>query len=84
MIRGKFVNQLASVGVAPFETVGEAFDPESMEAVAAVPVSGGEPNRVVGEIRKGYRLGDRVIRPAQVSVSAEAPDSDGNEENEKS
>lgn len=84
MIRGKFVDKLASVGVAPFDTVGEAFDPESMEAVAAVPAPGGEANRVVGEIRKGYRLGDRVIRPAQVSVSAEAPEPDGNEVDEKS
>lgn len=69
-IRDKFVNQLASIGVTSLSAEGEAFDPECMEALATVPTAEVESDRVIGEIRKGYRLGDRIIRPAQVSVSA--------------
>ena len=50
------------------DPVGEKFDPHQHQAINMVP-SEGEPNRVVTVLQKGYRLHDRVIRPALVTVS---------------
>jgi molecular chaperone GrpE len=47
---------------------GERFDPHRHQAIAVVPAQG-EPNTVVSVMQKGYRLHDRVLRPALVSVS---------------
>ncbi len=49
-------------------TAGERFDPHRHQAVAAVE-SQAEPNTVVGVMQKGYRLHDRVLRPALVTVA---------------
>ena len=59
-------------GVEPFETEGEAFDPRRQRAVAAVPTD--EPGRartVAQRHRKGFRAGEKIIRPEIVSVYAE-------------
>ena len=44
---------------------GQTFDPSQHEAVSQAP---GEENKVIAVVQKGYRLGDRVIRPAMVVV----------------
>ncbi|HEY7693186.1 MAG TPA: nucleotide exchange factor GrpE [Gaiellaceae bacterium] len=59
---------LARVGLAEIETDG-AFDPHVHEALLAQPVDGAEPGSVVQVLQKGYRLGDRVLRPARVVVA---------------
>ena len=56
-------------GAEPIDNYGEAFDPNIAEALGVVAVS--EPDldqKVVEVIQKGYRLGDRIIRPAMVNV----------------
>jgi molecular chaperone GrpE len=55
-------------GVAEIETEG-AFDPHVHEALLAQPVDDAEPGSVVQVLQKGYRLGDRVLRPARVVVA---------------
>jgi molecular chaperone GrpE len=55
-------------GVAEIETEG-AFDPHVHEALLAQPADGAEPGSVVQVLQKGYRLGDRVLRPARVVVA---------------
>jgi molecular chaperone GrpE len=55
-------------GLAEIETEG-AFDPHVHEALLAQPVEGAEPGSVVEVLQKGYRLGDRVLRPARVVIS---------------
>jgi molecular chaperone GrpE len=50
------------------ETDG-AFDPHFHEALLAQPVEDAEPGSVVQVLQKGYRLGDRVLRPARVVVA---------------
>jgi molecular chaperone GrpE len=63
---------LESEGVTPIEaTPGTPFDPRDHEAVANVPGTGLPDGQVVEELRRGYRLRDRVIRPALVAVSQE-------------
>ena len=62
-----FLDILEAEGVKKIETEGKTFDPNLMEAVAAV---NGEENIVVEELRAGYTLNDTVIRPAQVVVGS--------------
>ena len=60
---------LEQSGFEPISTVGEPFDPERMEAVAAVPDSGRPAGQVLEEVRRGYLWRGRVFRYAQVSVA---------------
>jgi molecular chaperone GrpE len=55
-------------GLAEIETDG-AFDPHVHEALLAQPGEGAEPGSVLQVVQKGYRLGDRVLRPARVVVA---------------
>ena len=56
---------LETQGLSTINTVGETFDPKVHEAVLETE---GEEGKVVGELQKGYRFRDRVIRPAMVKV----------------
>lgn len=60
---------LDAYGVKPIVAVGEQFDPHIHEAVVTEPTDEYEPDTVIQEIRSGYRLGDKLIRPALVKVS---------------
>jgi molecular chaperone GrpE len=64
------LDTLKTMGVRPMETVGQAFDPRVHEAVDAVPAPAGtQPGVIVGEVQRGYLLGDEVLRPARVRVA---------------
>lgn len=64
---------LESEGVSAIETVaGTPFDPREHEAVAGVPGTDHPDGAIVMEVRRGYRLRDRVLRPALVAVAAGA------------
>jgi len=65
-----FVNALREAGADPVESVGRPFDPKIHEAVATVPSDSVEPGTVMREIRRGWRLGSELLRPAQVVVAA--------------
>jgi molecular chaperone GrpE len=56
-------------GVTPLETAGADFDPHVHQAVAYDETPGAREGEVVGELRKGYRLGERLLRPALVRVA---------------
>jgi len=58
-------------GITPIATVGAPFDPHVHEAVAVVPGTAeqGAESVVVEEVRRGYRQGERVLRPARVVVA---------------
>ena len=62
---------LESEGVTPIEvTPGARFDPHEQEAIVSVPGSGQAEGSVVGELQRGDRIRDRVLRPAMVAVAA--------------
>jgi molecular chaperone GrpE len=61
----KFKQALESAGVSEVEADGAVFDPNVHEAIQYAP---GEENKVMSVVQKGYKLGDRVIRPAMVVV----------------
>lgn len=56
-------------GLTPIETIGADFDPHQHQAVAYEETPGARDGEIVGEMRKGYRLGDRLLRPALVRVA---------------
>jgi molecular chaperone GrpE len=56
-------------GVTPIEALGRPFDPNEHEALSHVAGSGAPEGEIVLEIRRGYLLRDRVLRPALVAVS---------------
>jgi len=60
---------LDALGVKPIPSVGEAFDPHVHEAVVTEATDEYEPDTVMQEIVAGYRLGDKLIRPALVKVA---------------
>ncbi len=60
---------LYEVGLVPVESVGKKFDASSHEAMGYVENSNEPDCTITKELRKGYRLGDRVIRPSMVEVS---------------
>jgi len=60
---------LESEGVTPIEALGRPFDPALHEALSHVSGSGRPEDEVVAELRRGYRIRDRVLRPALVAVS---------------
>jgi molecular chaperone GrpE len=63
---------LESEGVTAIDaTAGKPFDPREHEAIANVPDTGRAEGEIVEEVRRGYRLRDRVIRPALVAVAAD-------------
>ena len=72
LIKRKLEMVLETEGVKPIETEGQTFDPLYHEAVTYEEVGGYEDGQIIGEVQRGYMLGERVIRPALVRV-ARAP-----------
>ncbi len=60
---------LNKYGVEPVPTVGRPFDPRIHEAIATSPSDNYEPDTVIEEIVRGYRLGEKLLRPAMVKVA---------------
>ncbi len=65
----QLIDVLKKVGLEEIEAVGKEFDPNLHEAIARVPSEEHPDNTVVAQMQTGYKLGDRVLRPALVSVS---------------
>jgi molecular chaperone GrpE len=61
---------LESLGISAIEAVGQRFDPHVHEAVVTEPSDEYEPDTVTEEIVRGYKLGDRLLRPSMVKVAA--------------
>jgi molecular chaperone GrpE len=75
MLRGldlvykQFQDTLGRFGLKAIEVAGQPFDPNFHQAVTTVPTDEIEENTVVDELRRGYTLNGRLLRPAMVSVS---------------
>ena len=69
MVYRSLIEALKKEGVEAIESVGKPFDPHVHQAVMQVDDQNYEPNTVVEEFQKGYKLKDRVIRPAMVKVN---------------
>jgi molecular chaperone GrpE len=71
MVFRKFRDTLENLGVEPIEAEGQPFDEELHEAMMRQPSDEADPGTVLQEIRKGYRMGDRVVRHSRVVVASE-------------
>lgn len=68
---------LAKFGISQVDPQGEPFDPQYHEAMSAQPSAAHEPGTVLMVVQKGYRIHDRLLRPARVIVSRAADGEDG-------
>jgi molecular chaperone GrpE len=69
LILGKLNDILRKRGVRPIEALGAEFDPYYHQAVAHEHVEGRREGEIVEEFRRGYMLGDRLLRPSMVKVA---------------
>jgi molecular chaperone GrpE len=75
MLRGldlvykQFQDTMGRFGLKPIEAKGQTFDPNFHQAVSTVATDEVDENTVVEELRKGYTLNGRLLRPAMVSVA---------------
>ncbi len=76
LIQRELLRILEKVGVTPFSSVGQPFDPERHEAIARAPSADLPDMSVAAETARGYLLHGRVLRPAMVTVAV-APDDSG-------
>lgn len=72
MVLRSMLDLLKRYGVSQVSAVGQRFDPLLHEAVDHVESSEQEPNTVVDEFVRGYQIGDRLLRPARVTVAKRA------------
>lgn len=73
MTLSQFAGILTKFGVTPVETVGRPFDPACHEAMGQMVSTEHPPNAIAQEFQKGYRLHERLLRPALVMI-AKAPE----------
>jgi molecular chaperone GrpE len=69
LIDKQFHDALAKLGVEPVPAEGEIFDPNLHQAVQMVDTDEVEDHRVIDELQRGYRIKDRLLRPAMVRVA---------------
>ena len=72
-MRATLEQALARHGVTAFSALGEKFDPALHEALLQVPTREQPPGTVVLEHARGFKLNERLVRPAMVGVAVEPP-----------
>lgn len=73
LIHKQFKDALSKLGLEAVEAVGKTFDPHVHEAVTTEATDKHKENTVIEEFLRGYKIGDRLLRPAKVKVAA-SPD----------
>src|SRR5688572_12806518 len=69
LIHRQLLEAMRRRGAEPLETVGKDFDPAWHEALASEPADGRRDGEITAEIRRGYRIGPRLVRAAMVKVA---------------
>ena len=69
LIHRQLLDVVRRRGVEPFDVIGQIFDPEWHEAVANEPANGRPDGEITGEVRRGYRAGQRLVRAPMVRVA---------------
>lgn len=73
MVLRLFTDTLGRMGIERIQAVGQPFDPALHEAVQQMETAAHPPGSVAAEVQAGYRLGDRLVRPAMVVVAKPPP-----------
>jgi len=69
LIQKQVYETLTKLGLEEIKAVGEEFDPNFHEAVMQTPTNEHKEHTVIAELRKGYKMGDKVLRPTMVNVA---------------
>ena len=69
LIHKQLVDALSKLGVKPISAKGEQFDPRYHEAIEMVDTEDADDHQVLEELQRGYKLKDRLLRPAMVKVA---------------
>ena len=69
LIHRQLLDVLRKRGVRPIEAVGAMFDPHYHQAIAHEAAEGRREGEIIEEFRRGYMLGDRLLRPSMVKVA---------------
>ena len=70
LIHKQFKDALTKFGLEPVQAIGQTFDPHLHEAVTIEPTDKHKENTVIEEFQRGYKIGDKLLRPAKVKVAA--------------
>jgi molecular chaperone GrpE len=70
LIHKQFRDALSKFGLEPVASLGEAFDPNVHEAVTTEPSDQHEENTIIEEFQRGYKMGNKLLRPAKVKVAS--------------
>jgi len=73
MTYDQFLAELRKFGLEQLSAEGGTFDPSLHEAIASVPNAGKPEGTILNEVRKGYLLHGRLLRPTQVTVASHLP-----------
>ena len=69
VLNKQLMDSLTKLGLEQIKAVGEKFDPNIHEAVMQTQTDEYEEDTIVAELQKGYKLGEKVLRPAMVNVA---------------
>ena len=69
LIHKQLIDVLTKSGLELIDAQGQEFDPNFHEAVMQTPTSDYPEHTIIAELQKGYKMGDRVLRPALVNVA---------------
>lgn len=69
VLNKQLMESLTKLGLEQIKSVGEQFDPNLHEAVMQTPTDEHPEDTVINELQKGYKLGEKVLRPAMVAVA---------------
>jgi len=70
LLHKQVTDTLSKMGLEVINAQGQEFDPNFHEAVMRTPTSEYEENTIIAEMQKGYKIGDKVLRPTLVNVAA--------------
>ena len=69
VLNKQLIDNLTKLGLEPIQSVGEKFDPNLHEAVMQTQTDEYPEETIIKELQKGYKMGDKVLRPAMVDVA---------------
>lgn len=73
LVRTQFESALAKSNVTPIDAEGQPFDPNLHEAITHMPSPEVPEGTVIAQTRRGWKMGDKLLRPSQVVVSSGSP-----------
>ena len=73
LVRKQLESALANSGVMPIDAAGQPFDPNLHEAITHMPSPDVPEGSVIAQTRRGWKMGDKLLRAAQVVVSSGSP-----------